>query len=80
VNDARAAAPTYGQQIKVFDVRSDRDIESAFASLAQTRADALMVATSPLFRVNANQIVGLAARHAIPTIYFRRDFAVAGGW
>jgi putative ABC transport system substrate-binding protein len=79
LNDVQAAAPTFGQQIKSFNVRTDRDIDAAFTSLVQAHADALLVATSPLFVINANQIIGLAARRAIPTIYFRREFAVAGG-
>jgi putative ABC transport system substrate-binding protein len=79
LDDARSAAPAFGQQIKVFNVGIDRDIDSAFASLLQVGADALLVATSPIFVINANRIVGLAARHAIPALYFRREFAAAGG-
>jgi putative ABC transport system substrate-binding protein len=79
LDDAQAAAASFGQQIKIFNARTARDIDSAFASLAQMRADALLVATSPLFVINADQIIGLAARHGIPAMYFRREFAAAGG-
>src|SRR5579863_8308845 len=79
LDDAQAAAPSFGQQVKVLNARTARDIDSAFAGLAQMRADALLVATSPLFVINATQIIGLAARNAIPTLYSRREFAMAGG-
>jgi putative tryptophan/tyrosine transport system substrate-binding protein len=51
----------------------------AFATLAQIRADALLVATDAFFLTRAAQLVVLAARHAIPTLYFRREFAAVGG-
>ena len=47
--------------------------------MAETRADALLVATDPFFFTRAVQLVVLAARHAIPTLYFRREFAAVGG-
>src|SRR5262249_23677192 len=50
-----------------------------FAKLVQMRADALLVATDAFFFTRAPQLVVLAARHAIPTVYFRREFAAAGG-
>jgi putative ABC transport system substrate-binding protein len=79
LDDAQAAAASFGQQIKIFNARTARDIDSAFAGLAQIRADALLVATSPLFVINSDQIIGLAARYGIPALYFRREFAAAGG-
>jgi putative ABC transport system substrate-binding protein len=79
LDDALPAAASFGQQIKILNVKTARDIDSAFAGLAQIRADALLVATSPLFIINAEQIIGLAARHRIPALYFRREFAAAGG-
>ena len=47
--------------------------------MAETWADALLVATDPFFFTRAAQLVVLAARDAIPTLYFRREFAAAGG-
>ena len=79
LDDAQAAAASFGQQVKILNARTAGEIDSAFADMAQMRADALLVATSPLFVINASHIVGLAARHAIPTLYFRREFAAAGG-
>ena len=54
-------------------------IEAAFAGLNQQRADAMIVATSPFFFTRAKPIAALAARHGLPAIYARREFAEAGG-
>ena len=79
VSDIQTAARSVGQQITVLNASTIRDIEAAFATLAQMRADALLVATDPFFLTRAAQLVVLAARHAIPTVYSRREFAAAGG-
>jgi putative ABC transport system substrate-binding protein len=77
--DIQAAARGVGQKIEILNASTNRDIEAAFARLAQTRADALLVTTDPLFHARAAQFVVLSARYVIPTVYFRREFAVAGG-
>jgi putative ABC transport system substrate-binding protein len=79
VSDIQTAARSVGQEITVLNASTIRDIEAAFATLAQMRADALLVATDPFFFTRAPQLVVLAARHAIPTVYSRREFAAAGG-
>jgi len=53
--------------------------DAAFATLAQMRNTALLVAADPLFFTRVTQLVVLSARHAIPTLYSRREFAAAGG-
>jgi len=68
-----------GQQLHVLNARTEREIDAAFARLAQLRADALVVAPDPFFNVRREQIVGLAARHAVPTMFDFREFAAAGG-
>ena len=55
------------------------DIDAAFASLVQKRAEALLVITSVLFFNRRTQLVTLAARHAVPAIYWARDFTEASG-
>jgi putative tryptophan/tyrosine transport system substrate-binding protein len=55
------------------------EIDAAFASLVQKRADALLVITSVLFFNRRTQLVTLAARHAVPAIYWTRDFTEASG-
>jgi putative ABC transport system substrate-binding protein len=77
--DVRLAASAVGQQILVLTAGSERDIDTAFAMLAERRADALLVAHDPFFLGRRDQLVALAARHAVPAIYEFREFAMAGG-
>jgi putative ABC transport system substrate-binding protein len=63
----------------VFKARSEVEFDAAFSSLVQQRADALFVATDPLLISFRNQLVALAARHSIPSLYGLRDFVTAGG-
>jgi putative ABC transport system substrate-binding protein len=79
VNDIQSAARSVGQEITILNASTIGDIDSAFARLVQMRADALSVAADPFFFTRAAQLVVLAARHAIPTLYSRREFAAAGG-
>jgi putative ABC transport system substrate-binding protein len=79
VTDIQTAARSVGQEITVLNARTIREVDAAFARLVQMRADALMVAADPLFFDRVAQFVVLAARHAIPTLYSRREFAAAGG-
>jgi putative ABC transport system substrate-binding protein len=78
-SEVRDAVQAIGQQLKALSASSERDIDVAFESLKQTRADALLIAVDPFFFARADQLVALAARHRIPTLYFRGEFAVAGG-
>jgi putative ABC transport system substrate-binding protein len=77
--DAQEAARALGLQIKILIGGTDRELYAALASLAQMRPDALMVATGALFFTRANKIVAAAEQLAIPAMYFRREFALAGG-
>jgi putative tryptophan/tyrosine transport system substrate-binding protein len=76
---ALAAAQTLGVQIHFLSTKSDDELQHAFAMLSQLRADALLVTPDPFFEVRRDQLIALAARHAVPAIYFDRPFAVAGG-
>jgi len=77
--DAQVAARALGQQILVVNASSERDFDTAFASLAQQRAGALLIAGNALFTGQRDRLVALAARFALPTIYPLREFVVAGG-
>jgi putative tryptophan/tyrosine transport system substrate-binding protein len=79
LGDVQAAASSIGQEINILNASSIRDIDATFATLAQMRVHALMVASDPFFFTRATQFAVLAARHAIPTMYSRREFATAGG-
>jgi putative ABC transport system substrate-binding protein len=77
--NVQAAAHAVGLQAKLLKVSSSREIESAFATLARERPDALYVGPDPLFFNNRDNLVALAARHALPTIYADREIVEAGG-
>jgi putative ABC transport system substrate-binding protein len=73
------AARILGVQIEILNASTERDLDAAFAGLAQIRADALLVVTDPFFFTRTSQIVALAAHYSVPTLYFRREFTAAGG-
>src|SRR5262249_35089422 len=79
IADVRSAAAATGHQIDVFSVRSSREIDAAFANLAQKRADALIVAPDTLVSARRVKLATLASHHHIPAIYrFRRNVEVGG--
>ena len=67
------------QKIRVFHAASERAIDNAFVSIVKTGANALLVGADPFFTSRRNQLVALAARHAIPASYSFSEFAAAGG-
>jgi putative ABC transport system substrate-binding protein len=77
--DIQAAATTIGENLRIFNASNESDIETAFAALVQQRADALLVGNDAFLTNRREQIVALAARHAIPAIYSFRHFAESGG-
>jgi putative ABC transport system substrate-binding protein len=79
ITDLRAAASTLGFQIELLSAGSVRDIDMAFATLLQKRADALLTAPSALFGARRLQLAILAARHTVPVMYHDRLFTEAGG-
>src|SRR6516164_7127577 len=77
--DVVAAAPVIGLKVQILKASTDREIDAAFVSLVQTRTGALLVGGDVFFNSRMEHIVGLAARHAIPTMYQVPEFVVAGG-
>jgi putative ABC transport system substrate-binding protein len=77
--DAQAAAQQSGRELHVLTASNEGEIDAAFAKLAQQPDAALTIGTDTFFYSRQDQLVGLAARHVIPTIYFHRGFALAGG-
>jgi ABC-type uncharacterized transport system substrate-binding protein len=79
IRRVQAAARDIGQSVLVLNVATEREFDRAFTTLTHERAGALLVAVDALFTNRREQIVGLAARHAVPAIYGRSEFAAAGG-
>jgi ABC-type uncharacterized transport system substrate-binding protein len=77
--DAQAAARALGVKLTVLSAVTENDFDQVFASLAEQRADALLVSADPLFASRREQLVALAARHAVPALYEIREFVEAGG-
>jgi putative ABC transport system substrate-binding protein len=73
------SARDLGQQVSILSANTEREIDVAFATVAQSGARALLVGSDPFFSSEREQVVALAARHAIPAIYEGREFATAGG-
>jgi putative tryptophan/tyrosine transport system substrate-binding protein len=73
------AARALGQQVSILSASTAREIDVAFATVAQSGARALLVGSDPFFSSERDQVIALAARHAIPAIYEGREFAAAGG-
>jgi putative ABC transport system substrate-binding protein len=76
--DMQAAAHILSVEVDVLRASTERDIDEVFASLVQKRVGALVINPDPLFTGRIEQLVALAARYAMPTIY-NREFAAAGG-
>jgi ABC-type uncharacterized transport system substrate-binding protein len=79
VRDLQEAAPRLGVQLVILTANTESDFGTAFATLVQERAGALLVCATPFFNSRREQLVLLAARHAVPAIYEWREFADAGG-
>jgi putative ABC transport system substrate-binding protein len=76
---AQRAAASLGLQVKPLRATGERDLDIAFESLVQEPANALLVTTNPIFESRRDQIVALAALHAIPAIYPLREYSAPGG-
>ena len=77
--DIRAAGRTVRQKIIVLNASLDHELNDAMATIVRERASGLLVGNDAFFVLRREQLVALTARHGIPTIYFLREFAEAGG-
>jgi putative ABC transport system substrate-binding protein len=77
--DLETAARTMGQELRIVTASNEHEIDAGFATLVQQQIDALVVGTDPFYNSRRDQIVSLAARHAMPATYAFREFADAGG-
>ena len=74
-----AAAQEMGQQILVLNAANENQVNNAFASIVEQKAEAIVYSANPFFQVARNQLVTLAARHFIPAIYEWPEFVESGG-
>jgi len=79
VKEVQDAARTIGQPLHVLYAGTESEIDQAFAALVHRRTGALLMSADLFFQVRREQLLTLAARHAIPTMYEWREFVAAGG-
>jgi putative tryptophan/tyrosine transport system substrate-binding protein len=77
--EVQAVARTLGLELHVLNASTEGDFNGVFAKLIQLRAAGLVVGPDPFFSSRSKQLAALTVRHAVPTIYENREFAVAGG-
>jgi putative ABC transport system substrate-binding protein len=73
------AADKLGQQVRIFNVGTDRELDAAFATIIDHRIGGLLVQTDQLFTGRRDQLVLFTTRHAIPAVFGFREYALAGG-
>jgi ABC-type uncharacterized transport system substrate-binding protein len=78
-SDAQAAAETLGKKLIVFEAGTKDELDKTFAAFVEQHGRALVVQADPFFLGQRDQIVALAAHHAIPAIYYLKDYPAAGG-
>ena len=79
MRDLQAAAHAMGLRIQIFNASTGHEIDAAYTAIVLERPDALFVAPDPIFNSRRVQLVHLASRHALPAIYWQREFAEIGG-
>jgi putative ABC transport system substrate-binding protein len=79
VREAKAAAVTIARPIEILAASTEGDIDTVFASLMQKQVDALVVTPDPLFTQRRDQVTTLAARYAVPAVYWDPIFPKVGG-
>jgi len=79
IREGQEAARAKGERVTILEAGSASEIEAAFASFPSLHLDALVVSADPFLSSQREQLVALAARHAVPTIYAWREFAASGG-
>jgi putative tryptophan/tyrosine transport system substrate-binding protein len=77
--DVQASAKVLGLKVNTLNASAESDFEPAFAAVVAQRMDGLMVGDDPFLQSRRDKLVQLAARHAVPTLYYVRDFVATGG-
>jgi putative ABC transport system substrate-binding protein len=79
IKDLQGAAQTLGLQLRLLDASTAGELDTAFATVIRERIGILLLTDEPFFNARVEQIVALATRHVVPTIYTFRAFTSAGG-
>jgi putative ABC transport system substrate-binding protein len=79
LRDVQAAAPRFGLQLQILEASTEHELDKAFATSAQLRAAGMVIANDSFFSARMEQVVALASRHALPTVFQFREFAATGG-
>jgi putative ABC transport system substrate-binding protein len=79
LNDVESGARSMGQQIRIFDAQTTEQIDAAFAALVRDGAGSVLLVDDPFFVGRREQVIRLASLHALPAVYYIREFAAAGG-
>jgi putative ABC transport system substrate-binding protein len=79
ITNVQSAALNIGKPIEILRASNNVEIDAAFAGLARTPVDAVLIGTDALYVTRRVQLVTLAIRRGLPTIYAQREFAEAGG-
>jgi putative ABC transport system substrate-binding protein len=77
--DIQAAGQKLGTEIRILNASTEQDVDRAFTDVVQMRAGALLIGSDPFLATCVEQMVELAARYSVPTIYARHEFVRAGG-
>jgi putative ABC transport system substrate-binding protein len=79
MHDLQAAARALGMQLHILHASTDDDLDTVFAALGRSRADALVIGPYLFFNLRIEQLGALSLRHAVPAISSYRPFVAAGG-
>jgi len=79
IQSLRSAAASVGRELVVLSAGSEPEFAAAFAELMKRPNPGLIVSVDPLFDSHRDRLIALAEQHALPTVYYLRDFAKAGG-
>jgi putative ABC transport system substrate-binding protein len=79
ISEVQGAAHTLGLLLHILKASGESDFDPAFATVIEQRAGALLIASDPFLFSRRNQLVALAARHAVPALYQFREAAAVGG-
>jgi putative ABC transport system substrate-binding protein len=79
IRDVQEAARAKGMELRILKASSESEIDAAFATLVELHAGALVVGADPFFYSRRDQLLALAGHHAVPAIYYLREFVAAGG-